>query len=132
MTSILPNCPNCCSSHFVKNGRSHNDKQKHRCNDCGRQFVKDPQNKIISAATKRLIDKLLLKKLPLAGIAPVYRQWAVCYNDFGKLTKQSCLVNDIIRWAKKVGEPIRLSSSTALYHSEYQGWCAKHYRFLRR
>lgn len=39
--------------------------------DYGYQFVKDPQNKIIDAATKALIDKLLLEKLPLAGIARV-------------------------------------------------------------
>jgi hypothetical protein len=39
--------------------------------DCGRQFVKDPQNKVISQETKELIDKLLLEKLPLAGIARV-------------------------------------------------------------
>ena len=49
----------------------HNGKQNHKCNDCGRQFVKDPQNKLIDDATKALIDKLLLEKLPLAGIARV-------------------------------------------------------------
>lgn len=55
----------------MKNGMIHNGKQNHKCNDCGRQFVKDPQNKIIDDATKTLIDKLLLEKLPLAGIARV-------------------------------------------------------------
>ena len=49
----------------------HNGKQNHLCKDCGRQFVKDPQNKIIDDTTKALIDKLLLEKLPLAGIARV-------------------------------------------------------------
>ena len=33
--------------------------------------MEDPQNKIIDAATKRLIDKLLLEKIPQAGIARV-------------------------------------------------------------
>jgi IS1 family transposase len=33
--------------------------------------VQDPQNKIIDQATKDLIDKLLLEKIPLAGIARV-------------------------------------------------------------
>lgn len=33
--------------------------------------MQDPQNKIIDEATKRLIDKLLLEKIPLAGIARV-------------------------------------------------------------
>jgi hypothetical protein len=33
--------------------------------------VQDPQNKIIDPATKTLLDKLLLEKIPLAGIARV-------------------------------------------------------------
>ncbi len=64
-------CPDCTSGQTVKNGRIHNGKQNHKCKDCGRQFVEDPQNKIISRETKGLIDKLLLEKLPLAGIARV-------------------------------------------------------------
>lgn len=71
MPSALPSCPRCDSDNIVKNGFIHNGKQNHRCNDCGRQFVKDPQNKIISDETKALIDKLLLEKIPLAGIARV-------------------------------------------------------------
>lgn len=38
---------------------------------CGRQFVEDAQNKIVSRGAKELIDKLPLEKLPLAGIARV-------------------------------------------------------------
>jgi transposase-like protein len=64
-------CPRCTSGHIVKNGHIHNGKQNHRCKTCGRQFVKDPQYKVISQETKELIDKLLLEKLPLAGIARV-------------------------------------------------------------
>ncbi len=66
-----PFCPSCTSARTVKNGHIHNGKQNHRCKDCGRQFVEDPQNKIISQETKELIEKLLLEKLPLAGIARV-------------------------------------------------------------
>ncbi len=64
-------CPTCNSTHVVKNGKIHNGKQNFRCRECGRQFVEDPQNKIIDPASKTLIDKLLLEKLPLAGIARV-------------------------------------------------------------
>lgn len=59
------------SEQTVRNGHIHNGKQNHKCKDCGKQFVEDPQNKIISQETKELIDKLLLEKLPLAGIARV-------------------------------------------------------------
>jgi predicted Zn finger-like uncharacterized protein len=64
-------CPNCSSQHIVKNGRIHSGKAKFKCKNCGRQFVQDPQNKVISAETKSLINQLLLEKLPLAGIARV-------------------------------------------------------------
>lgn len=71
MTAKKPSCPSCTSKQIIKNGSIHNGKQNHKCKYCGRQFVENPQNKIISQATKELIDKLLLEKLPLAGIARV-------------------------------------------------------------
>ena len=55
------------------------------CKACGRQFVQDPQHRAISDETKTLIDKLLLEKLPLAGIARVTgvsERWLQSYvND---------------------------------------------------
>lgn len=71
MFSALPACPNCDAEHVVKNGFIDNGKQNHRCHDCGRQYVEDPPNKVISDETKALVDKLLLEKIPLAGIARV-------------------------------------------------------------
>jgi IS1 family transposase/transposase-like protein len=67
----MPNCPNCKSKDVVKNGFIHNGNQNHKCKACGRQFVEAPRQKIISEETKALIDKLLLEKIPLAGIARV-------------------------------------------------------------
>jgi len=64
-------CPRCQSEEIVKNGHIHNGKQKYMCKECGRQFVEDPQNKPVSDEQKALIDKLLLEKIPLAGIARV-------------------------------------------------------------
>jgi transposase-like protein len=31
-------CPVCNSSHVIKNGKTHNNKQNHICKDCGKQF----------------------------------------------------------------------------------------------
>lgn len=67
----MPSCPSCTSKNVVKNGFIHNGTQNHKCKTCGRQFVEAPQQKLISPATKALIDKLLLEKIPLAGIARV-------------------------------------------------------------
>lgn len=71
MFSTLPPCPDCGSSNIVKNGKIHTGKQNHKCKDCSRQFVEDPQNKIIDEATKHLINKLLSEKFLLADIAHV-------------------------------------------------------------
>ena len=71
MRAKTPSCPNCASERIIKNGCIHNGKQNYRCKSCGRQFVENPQNEIISQETKELIDRLLLEKLPLAGIARV-------------------------------------------------------------
>jgi len=64
-------CPGCSSENTIKNGTLHKGKQKYECKECGRQFVEHLQNKTISQTTKELIDKLLLEKVPLAGIARV-------------------------------------------------------------
>ena len=64
-------CPSCNSDNIVKNGRIHNGKQNHKCRACGRQFVQNPTQKRIDPDTRELIDKLLLEKIPLAGIARV-------------------------------------------------------------
>ncbi|MEM6839169.1 MAG: hypothetical protein AAF609_20270 [Cyanobacteria bacterium P01_C01_bin.120] len=54
---------------MVKNGKIHNGKQNYKHKDCGHQFLRDPQHKIISdVGNKRAIDKLPLERLPLAKI----------------------------------------------------------------
>ncbi|NHC37964.1 IS1 family transposase [Scytonema millei] len=69
MSEPRPTCPRCHSHHVVKNGRIHNKKPKFQCQDCQRQFVENPTKKVINQETKELIDRLLLEKIPLAGIA---------------------------------------------------------------
>ena len=69
MSKVRPACPRCGSSHTVKNGRIHNKKPKYQCQDCKRQFLENPSKKYISQETKDWIERLLLEKIPLAGIA---------------------------------------------------------------
>ena len=45
------NCPACNSNRIKKNGSIHNGKQKYMSKDYNRQFVRDPQNKIIPKET---------------------------------------------------------------------------------
>lgn len=65
------NCPHCHSEKIVKNGSLTNGKQKYKCKACNRQFVLNPKKHPISNETKALIDKLLLERISLAGIARV-------------------------------------------------------------
>ncbi|MGD1941079.1 MAG: IS1 family transposase, partial [Leptolyngbyaceae cyanobacterium] len=64
-------CPTCGSHDISKNGTTRRGKQNHKCRDCGRQFVEDPQWKPKDKDTVSLVNLLLLEKIPLAGIARV-------------------------------------------------------------
>ena len=65
-------CPTCGNDHIVKNGvTSSSGKQNYLCRNCGRQFVESPETKRVSQEKRALIDRLLLEKIPLAGIVRV-------------------------------------------------------------
>lgn len=75
-------CPRCQSTQVVKNGRIHNGRQNFKCRACSRQFVLNPTKKVIGQDSRELIDKLLLERLSLAGIARVTgvsEQWLQTY-----------------------------------------------------
>jgi insertion element IS1 protein InsB len=57
----------------MKNGTTRRGKQNYKCRDCGRQFVENPQWKRREKDSTVLIDRLLLEKIPLAGIARVLK-----------------------------------------------------------
>lgn len=69
--SVSINCPHCQSHSLKKNGHTHYGKQNYLCKSCGRQFVENGQEWFISDSEKELIDKLLLERIPLAGICRV-------------------------------------------------------------
>jgi insertion element IS1 protein InsB len=62
-------CPNCESSQIIKYGRIRTGKQRYRCHDCGWQFVENSSYRFISEETRALVDRLLLERISLAGIA---------------------------------------------------------------
>ncbi len=64
-------CPTCGSDDIMKNATTRRCKQNHKCRDCGRQFVENPQWQPKDKDTYALIDRLLLERIPLAGIARV-------------------------------------------------------------
>jgi len=54
---------------------------KHQCKSCGRQFVVNPTKTTVLAETKQLIDRLLLERISLRGIARVTQvSWSWLQN----------------------------------------------------
>lgn len=75
-------CPKCESEAIIKNGSIHNGTQKYRCKGCGRQFVANRQPYRISDEKRALVDRLLLERISLAGIARVVgvsKRWVQSY-----------------------------------------------------
>jgi transposase-like protein len=66
------NCLNCKSKVIVKNGFRLNEKQNYKCLNCDRQFIEDPENKIISERDKERIRKTLLERVSLEGICRIF------------------------------------------------------------
>lgn len=65
-------CPQCSSQAVRKNGSIHNGKQKYECISCNRQFVENPQNKVIPEDTKERIRRSLLERVSLEGICRIF------------------------------------------------------------
>jgi insertion element IS1 protein InsB len=100
MSAPALNCPRCQSTSCVKNGRIHNGGQNFKCKACGRQFVLNPTKKVIGQDTTEWIDKLLLEKIPLAGIARVTgvsEGWLQTYVN----TKYDATPRQVDVWPKK-------------------------------
>jgi insertion element IS1 protein InsB len=64
-------CPRGQGTRVVKNGRIPNGKPKRMCQGCQRQFVEPPAHHVIADATQTSIDRLLLERVSLAGMARV-------------------------------------------------------------
>lgn len=63
------NCVYCTGTKVVKNGSNSVGTAKYLCRECGKQFVAQPKKQAIKEETKDMINKLLLERLSLAGIA---------------------------------------------------------------
>ncbi|WP_445302320.1 IS1/IS1595 family N-terminal zinc-binding domain-containing protein [Microcoleus sp. F4-D5] len=105
----MPACPICASAQTVKNGRIHNGKQRFKCRDCGRQFVEYATKKVIDQVTRNLIDRLLLERIFLAGIAravQVSEQWLQTYVN----QKYACSASKRAGYTKKKGRRERFNA----------------------
>ena len=61
-------CPACGAERYKRNGHTHTGKQNHQCKACGRQFVLDATNHVITVEQRTLVERLLREKISLHGI----------------------------------------------------------------
>lgn len=83
-TQMTLSCPDCKSTTIKKNGHIHNGKQNHQCLSCGRQFVLNPQNKIIGEEKRYFIRQSLLERVSLEGICRIFdvsMPWLLGFMD---------------------------------------------------
>ena len=98
-------CPACGADNLIKNGSVHNGKPKHQCKKCGRQFVDIPTKITILSETKQLIDRLLLERLSLRGIARAAQvSWSWLQDYVNR--KLDCVPRQIMVSAKSKGRLI--------------------------
>ena len=69
MEKKIMQCPKCGSLNIVRNGSIANGKKKFLCKECSRQFVENPERRRITDAEWLIVDRLLLEKISMAGIA---------------------------------------------------------------
>ncbi len=60
-------CPQCGSTRYKRNGHIHNSKQSHLCKHCGRQFVLQFEQRLVSPEERDLIERLLGRALKTGG-----------------------------------------------------------------
>ena len=75
-------CPKCGPLNIVRNGSIANGEKKFSCKECPRQFVENPERRRIADAEWRMIDRLLLEKISMAGVAgavSISKRWLQQY-----------------------------------------------------
>ena len=82
-------CPHCYSHTVRKNGYIHSGKQKYECLFCHKQFIDNPQNKVIPDDTKERIRRSLLERVSLEGICRIFDVSMPCLLRFMEKTSQS-------------------------------------------
>ena len=74
-------CPTCGSDDVMKNGMTGRAKQSHKCRDCGRQFVENPETQPKGPDTWSKIKLLFLEDIKLI-LPRASKYFVYCYILF--------------------------------------------------
>ena len=105
MTKELLHCPNCLSESISRNGFNDRGTQSYKCRDCGRRFVLTPQCSALSNEEIALLERLLLERLAIAGIARVMQRSESCIQSY--VNEKAKTVSQKVEVTKKEKKPLR-------------------------
>ncbi len=78
-------CQHCQSENIVRNGKTHNGKQRYLCNDCGKMFRDNPQPNGYSPEQREIILAAYQERSSLRGLT---RTFGVARNTVTKWLKE--------------------------------------------
>lgn len=104
MTKESLHCPDCLSEDISRNGYNDRGKQSYKCRDCGRRFVLNPQLLPLSDEEKALIERLLLERIALAGIARVMGRSEDCIQRY--VNAKAKTVSEEVKVTNKEKKPL--------------------------
>ena len=105
MTKELLHCPSCQSNEISRNGFNDRGNQSYKCRDCGRRFVLDPQCSVLSDEEIALLERLLLERIAIAGIARVMQRSESCIQAYVNAKAET--VSQKVEVTKKGKKPLR-------------------------
>ena len=104
MAQPSPHCPHCLSQSINRNGFNERGTQSYKCKDCGRRFVLTPKCFPLTPAEKALIERLLLERISLAGIARVMER-SESFIQKSYVNAKAKTVPKTVEVTKKVKKP---------------------------
>ncbi len=103
MTQELLHCPNCLSEDISRNGFNDRGTQSYKCRDCRRRFVLTPKSLPLSDEEIALLERLLLERLAIAGIARVMQRSESCIQTY--VNAKAKTISKKVEVTKKVKKP---------------------------
>ena len=103
MTKELLNCLHCLSESVSRNGFNDRGTQSYKCRDCRRRFVLTPKSLPLNDEERALLERLLLERLSIAGIARVMQRSKSCIQNYVNANAKT--ISQKVEVTKKLKKP---------------------------